>query len=80
MTTTSAKAVTPKLDKIFSAFGIPMVVKSDNGPPFNSAEFASFAEYLGFKQRKVTPHWPQANGEVERFMKTIKKMLRTAVI
>ena len=36
-----------------------------------------FAEYLGFKHRKVTSLWPEANGEVERFMKTFGKVLRT---
>ena len=30
--TTSAKVVTPKLDCIFAAYGVPKVVKSDNGP------------------------------------------------
>ncbi|XP_062614532.1 uncharacterized protein K02A2.6-like [Saccostrea cucullata] len=31
---TSAKAVIPKLDKIFAEFGIPKVLKTDNGPLF----------------------------------------------
>ena len=67
----------PKLDRIFAAYGVPQVVKSDNGPPFNGSEFAQFAKYLGFKHRKVSPLWPEANGEVERFMKTFGKVLRT---
>ena len=46
--------VIPKLDRIFAAYGVPKVVKSDNGPPFNGGEFAQFAKYLGFKHRKVT--------------------------
>ena len=29
---TSAKAVIPKFDKIFSLFGIPEELKTDNGP------------------------------------------------
>ena len=56
---------------------VPQVVKSDNGPPFNGHEFAQFADYLGFKHRRVTPLWPEANGEVELFMKTFGKVLRT---
>jgi len=67
---TSAATVIPKLDKVFSEFGVPEVVKSDNGPSFNSKEFASFAHNLGFKHRKVTPKWARANGEVERFVRT----------
>ena len=74
---TSAKAVLPKLDRVFAAYGVPQVVKSDNGPPFNGHEFAQFADYLGFKHRRVTPLWPEAYGEVELFMKTFGKVLRT---
>ena len=73
----SAKAVLPKLDRVFSAYGEPQVVKSDNEPPFNGYEFAQFADYLGFKHPRVTPLWPEANGEVERFMKTFGKVLNT---
>ena len=67
---TAAKAVIPKLDCIFAAHGVSEVVKSNNGPPFNGHEFARFADYLGFVQRKVTALWPEANGEVDKFMKT----------
>ena len=67
VSSTSASAVIPKLDQLFSTFGAPRVVKSDNGPPFNGEEFTKFACVLGFKHRKVTLLWPRANGEVERF-------------
>lgn len=78
VSSTSANAVIPRLDKIFAEFGIPEVVKSDNGPPFNGRDFKNFAETLGFRHRKVTPLWPRANGGVERFMRTIKKTIHTA--
>ena len=67
----------PKLDRIFAAYGVPQVVKSNNGPPFNGVEFAQFAKYLGFKHRKVSPLWPEANGEVERLIEIFGKVLRT---
>ncbi|KAK3726816.1 hypothetical protein QZH41_019607 [Actinostola sp. cb2023] len=76
--TVSFRVVAPRLDKIFAEFGIPEVVRSDNGPPFNGKEFEQFAKTLGFKHRKVTPLWPLANGEVERFMRTIKKTIEAA--
>ena len=69
----TGNAVIPKFDSIFSRQGIPKVVKSDN-----SNEFANFANSLGFEHRKVTPYWPEANGEVERFMRTLEKAIRTA--
>ena len=77
---TSANAVIPKLDAIFARQGIPEVVKSDNGPPFNGEQFSSWAKYIGFAHRRVTPLWPEANGEAERFMRTLGKAIRTAKV
>ena len=39
---TSVKAVISKLDRMISAFGVPLKVRSDNGLPFNSEEFHNF--------------------------------------
>ncbi|KAK3092635.1 hypothetical protein FSP39_005203 [Pinctada imbricata] len=77
---TSAKSTIPKLDKIFSLFGIPEELKTDNGPPFQSADFAKFADYLGFRHRKITPLWPKANGTAERFMRTLNKTIKAATV
>ena len=77
---TSAKAVIPKFDKIFSLFGIPEELKTDNGPPFQSAEFANFADHFGFRHRKITPLWPRANGGAERFMRTLNKTIKAATV
>ena len=67
-----------QLEDIFSTFGIPQVLKSDNGPPFNGQEFAKFCTFFGIKHRKVTPLWPQANGQVENFMRNVNKIVRNS--
>ncbi|XP_033095739.1 uncharacterized protein K02A2.6-like [Anneissia japonica] len=72
--------VIPKLNTIFATYGIPVTVRTDNGPPFNRGEFSQFAQYSGFKHRKVTPLRPRANGEVERMMRNLKKLYRTATV
>ena len=36
---TSINHVLPVIDRIFSMFGVPEIVKSDNGPPFQNADF-----------------------------------------
>jgi len=54
LTSTSAKAVIPKLDA-FEKRALD-VLKSDNGPPFNGHEFKNFSEYPGFKHRRITPY------------------------
>ena len=80
VTSASARSTISKLDAIFARQGIPEVLKNDNGPPFNGLELKNFAEHLEFQHRKITPLWPRANGEAERFMMTLEKCVRTATI
>ena len=75
----STTSVIPRLDKIFAEFGVPVSLKTDNGPPFNSHEFKTYASITGFRHRRITPLWPQANGETERFMRTVKKSIKDAL-
>jgi hypothetical protein len=76
----SAESVIPHYDAIFARQGIPEVVRSDNGPPFNGSRFAKWADIVGFTHRKITPLWPRANGEAERFMRTLEKSIRTSML
>ena len=69
-----------RLDHLFALFGYPKVMRTDNGPPFNSGSFAKYCERAGIKHRLITPLWPRANGLVESFMKNIGKVLRTAKV
>ena len=67
-----------ELSRIFSTHGLPAVVKSDNEPPFFGEEFKVYMRDNGIQHQKITPLWPQANGEVESFMKPITKAIRSA--
>ena len=69
---TSEKATIPVF-RVFDTYGVPEVVKSDDGLPFNNHKFEEYAREEGFKHPKVTPGWPEANGDVERCMQRIKK-------
>ena len=80
ITSVSSKAVIPRLNKIFAGFGVPETVRSDNGSPFNSKELEEFSQEIGFIHHRVTPLWPRANGEVERFMRTLKKTIEAAKV
>ncbi|XP_065068200.1 uncharacterized protein K02A2.6-like [Rhopilema esculentum] len=53
---TKTSTVIPKLDKIFSVHGIPRQLKTDNGPPFSSEEFARYVNVLGINHKPVTPY------------------------
>ncbi|XP_062541324.1 uncharacterized protein K02A2.6-like [Armigeres subalbatus] len=76
MRKTTAELTTEALYETFTRFGVPEVLRSDNGPQFISECFKSFCKEFGITQQKTTPYWPQANGEVERMNNTILKRLR----
>jgi hypothetical protein len=77
---TSAKCTIQAIEKIFATHGIPQTLKTDNGPPFQSAEFDQFAEEMGIQHHRVTPLWPEANGQAEAFMKSLGKHAKTSSI
>ena len=62
----------PVLDR----HGIPDVIISDNGRQYLSQEFQQFAEEYEFTHVPSSPYHPQGNGDVERVVKTVKKLLR----
>ena len=66
------------LRKVFTEFGVPRSIKSDNGPAFKSAEFSRFCKELRIAHAKVTPLWPRANSICERFMRNLNKVIRCA--
>ena len=77
---TSEKATIPLFRRVFDTYGVPKEIKWDNGPSFNDHKFEEYAKEEGFKHRKVTPGWAEANGDVERFMQRIKKTARIAAL
>jgi len=62
--------------QIFSTFGIPEVVVSDNGRHFVSSEFKNFLKCNGVIHKTTAPFHPATNGQAERFVQTFKQMLR----
>ena len=76
----SANTVIPVLDKHLATFGYPDVINSDDGAPFNSDAFASFAKHSGFRHKRVTECWPRGNAQAEGFNKPLMKAIRSAVV
>jgi transposase InsO family protein len=67
VSSTKASVVIPRLDKIFAVHGIPAILRSDHGPPFNREEYSCYLHTLGIKAQFSTPKWPQRNAIMERF-------------
>ena len=74
----TSKEVIMHCKSIFSRHGIPLCVKSDNGPCYASAEFNEFAKSYGFSHVTTCPRYPQSNGQAERAVQTIKNILQKA--
>ncbi|MFQ5380748.1 MAG: IS3 family transposase [Dehalococcoidia bacterium] len=56
----------------------PRVI-SDNGPAFVAAGFKEFIRLVGFQHTRISPHYPQSNGKIERWFSSAKDALRRKV-
>jgi putative transposase len=53
---------------------------SDNGPQFIAKDFKEFIRIAGMTHVKTSPYYPQSNGKIERWHKTLKSdCIRTRV-
>ena len=78
LTSTVASEVIRCLRKLFAKYGIPDVVRSDNGQQFHCQEFTAFAQEWKFEHVTSSPGYPQANGKVENATRTVKELVRRA--
>ena len=74
----TSETVIGLLKQIFSEHGVPQVVRSDNGPHYDSHSFSKFSQQYGFKHVTSSPHFPSSNGFIESQVKTAKKTLKKA--
>ena len=63
------------LINLFSIEGYPDKIVSDNGPPFQSKEFATFLSGLGIKHTTSSSGYPHSNGFIEWHIQMVKNML-----
>ena len=52
--------------------GVTPRIISDNGPQFVAKDFKEFIRVCGMTHVKTSPYYPQSNGKIERFHRTIK--------
>ena len=71
----TSQSLCKSLKSMFSRYGVPDIVISDNGPQFAAAEFSEFANKGAFKHDTSSPHYPQSNGKAENAVKTVKWLL-----
>ena len=68
----------PVFEAAFCEFGLPLAIRSDNGPPFASIGAGGLSRLsvwwikLGVKPERIEPGKPQQNGRHERMHRTLK--------
>lgn len=77
---TNASKTIGALEAIFRepTLTYPEIIRCDNGPPFNSSEFADYCSRKDIQLIRTIPYWPQMNGLVERQNQGILRTLRIA--
>ena len=75
---TSSEKMIDSLENIFLRHGLPLCIRSDNGPQFTSAKFEQYLRDIDVKHLRTTPLYPAANGEVERQNRSLMKRIRIA--
>jgi transposase InsO family protein len=65
-------------EDIFRKYGLPLVLRTDNGPPFASQGLAGLTRLsawwlrLGVRHERIAPGHPEQNGQHERMHRTLK--------
>ena len=76
---TSSASVIEVMSTLFSQFGVPEMVVTDNGTGFVSTEFEEFLCANGVKHTTSVPYHPASNGLAERAVQIVKKGLKKRV-
>jgi len=66
-------------ERVFRTYGLPQMIRSDNGVPFSSRAIAGLSRLsvwwtqIGIKHDRIEPSHPEQNGSHERMHRTLKK-------
>ena len=72
-----SKSIIRFLETVFSRYGYPASILSDNGPQFVSVEFEQYLTDNGIAHRTSPVYCPQTNGRIENFNGYLKHGCQT---
>jgi hypothetical protein len=72
----TSKTLCEKLQHVFADYGFPEEIQSDRGADFTSYLTKYFFNLFGIKHIKSSPMHPQSNGQIERFHRCLKQMIK----
>jgi putative transposase len=70
MTEADVQTIIQRARELFP--GVTPRIISDNGPQFIARDFKEFIRVCGMTHVKTSPYYPQSNGKVERWHRTLK--------
>ena len=73
----TANRITRELAHVFTSFGLPAILHSDQGANFESTILRQTLGAFGIRKTRTTAYHPQGDGMVERFNRTLLQMLRS---
>ena len=74
----TSAAMCIELSMIVTELGLPHIIRSDNGPCYNSKEFQQFLQCYSITDQSSSPNHPRSNGLVERMVRVAKKVMDKA--
>ena len=78
LTSMTAQHVIGHLKVIFSEYGWPDTIVSDNGPCYMAEAFTKTMQEYRVNHITSSPHYPQSNGLAEKFVQTVKSLFHKA--
>ena len=74
----TSAAVCAEIATIVTELDLPHIIRSDNGPCFNSKEFQQLLQHYNITHHTSSPHHPRSNGFFERMVGVAKKLMDKA--
>ena len=75
---TNAGKTVQFLKEIFNEYGIPELIRSDNGRQYDCAQFSEFCKEWKIQHKTSSPTFSQSNGFAEAMVKQVKGALQRA--
>ena len=74
----TSAAICTGLSMTVTELGLPHIIRSDNGPCYNSKEFQQFLQHYNITHQTSSSNHPRSNGFVERMVRIAKKLMDKA--
>ena len=70
----TAKHVASHFSQVFSEYGWPDTLLTDNGPCYAAQEFKQLTMDMSVNHITSSPHYPQSNGLAEKYVQIVKNL------